>query len=122
MHVEMPAVPREALRAHGETQEADSAEVRDHVAITRARQLERTGRLNSALSGAVLERSCRLDADGLRLLDAACERLGLSARAYHRVLRLARTIADLDGATDIAPVHVGEAVGYRVLDRRSAEY
>jgi len=52
------------------------------------------------------------------LLDSAMDKLGLSARAYHRILRVARTIADLAGEHELSPTHIGEAVGYRVLDRR----
>ncbi|MBO8086487.1 MAG: ATP-dependent protease, partial [Marichromatium sp.] len=54
---------------------------------------------------------------GVRMMEQAMARLGLSARAYHRVLKVARTIADLEGATRIAPAHLGEAIGYRRLDR-----
>jgi len=57
-------------------------------------------------------------ADDQALLERAVDRLGLSARAYHRVLKVARTLADLDGAGDIATAHLAEALGYRCLDRR----
>jgi magnesium chelatase family protein len=117
MHVEMPAVPREALRGDAPADGPDSAAVRAQVQAARARQLDRCGCLNSMLRGRALDQSCRLGRQAAALLDAACERLGLSARAYHRVLRLARTIADLEAARTMAPEHVGEAVGYRVLDR-----
>jgi len=120
MHVEMPAVPREVLRGAASVEEADSAGVRERVAAAHTRQHERAGCLNSLLHGGALAQSCHLDAASSRLLDAACERLGLSARGYHRVLRLARTIADFDGADAITPEHIGEAVGYRILDRTSA--
>jgi magnesium chelatase family protein len=74
---------------------------------------------NASLSPRDLERVAPLCADGARLLAGAVERLGLSARAYGKVLRVARTIADLEGTPDIRPAHVAEAVGLRVLDRGS---
>jgi magnesium chelatase family protein len=110
-------VPLDALRGAASAEEASSASVRERVTAARARQQARAGCLNSLLRGDALARSCSLGADAASLLDAASDRLGLSARAYHRILRLARTIADLDEADFIAPEHVGEAVGYRVLDR-----
>jgi magnesium chelatase family protein len=70
-------------------------------------------RLNSEMTPAEIRRYCRLDEAGERLLRTAVERLGLSARGYHRVLKLARTIADLAGAERIAAVHVAEALQYR---------
>jgi magnesium chelatase family protein len=65
-----------------------------------------------------LRRFCRPTAEVARLLQRAVDGLGLSARAYHRILKVARTIADLDGAREISPGHVGEAIQYRGLDRR----
>jgi magnesium chelatase family protein len=61
---------------------------------------------------------CKLDATGRSLIERAIERLGLSARAYARILKTARTIADLAGVEAITPVHVAEAIGYRTLDRK----
>jgi magnesium chelatase family protein len=65
----------------------------------------------------LIRRDCRLDPEGERLLEQAMTRQGLSARAYDRILKVSRTIADLEGDADIRPAHVGEAVGYRSLDR-----
>jgi magnesium chelatase family protein len=65
-----------------------------------------------------LRRHCRVAGPVESLLRNAVDRLGLSARAYHRVLKIARTIADLDGAVELSTVHVSEAVQYRSLDRR----
>jgi magnesium chelatase family protein len=72
---------------------------------------------NAHMTPRELRQFCSLDRRGAALLKAAVARLGFSARAYHRVLKIARTIADLDGADDIASVHVAEAVQYRSMDR-----
>ncbi len=71
-------------------------------------------RCNADLSGATLDDLAAPDADGRALLTRVADRFGLSARGYHRVLRVARTIADLDGSTDVRKPHVAEAVSYRV--------
>jgi magnesium chelatase family protein len=75
---------------------------------------------NAHMSARDIRRFCRLTEPVELLLRQAVARLGLSARAYHRVLKIARTIADLDGAADIGVAHVGEAIQYRTLDRRRA--
>jgi magnesium chelatase family protein len=115
LHIEVPSVPRDVLRA--ETQNEDSVTVRSRVEAARERQQARAGKSNAALKNREVERFCRLsEADG-RLLEQAIERLGLSARAYHRILKVARTIADLAGAEEIQTAHLAEAIGYRRLDR-----
>lgn len=121
VHVEVPAVPYADFReARGHS---SSSELRQRVLAARAVQRERYGELgprcNAELSGALLERFCGLDRDGHALMEAAVGRLGLSARACARVLRLARTIADLAGAEAIGSGHLAEAVALRVLDRES---
>ncbi|HET9598228.1 MAG TPA: ATP-binding protein, partial [Anaeromyxobacteraceae bacterium] len=97
--------------------------VRDRVVAARRRQAERRGRggarVNARLKGAALRRACAVDEEGRRLLSAAVERLGLSARAHDRILRVARTIADLEGSEAIRTAHLAEAVQYRALDRRA---
>lgn len=102
-----------------------SAEMRARVLAARAVQEERFAglaiRCNAELSGGPLERHCALDAAGHGLMEAVMHRLGLSARAYTRVLRLARTIADLAGVESIRQEHLAEAVALRVLDRGVAE-
>ena len=75
---------------------------------------------NAELNNQQIESSCRLDEPGRQLLEQAIDRLGLSARAYHRVLKVARTIADLAAEEFIRPAHVAEAVQYRCLDRGAA--
>jgi magnesium chelatase family protein len=111
LKLEMPRVVQAELRssAPGES----SATVRARVIAARARQLQRAGKPNAWLGNRELERDCALDASLHALLDRAVERLGLSARAYHRVLRVARTIADLAGETRIDALHLSEAIQYR---------
>ncbi|HEX6940714.1 MAG TPA: YifB family Mg chelatase-like AAA ATPase [Longimicrobiales bacterium] len=120
VHVEVPAVRPEELqsRRSGESSER----IRARVIAARERQLARfRGRpgvfANAHMGPREVRRYCRVDEAGEALLRAAISRLGLSARAYHRVLKLARTIADLEGEDEIAAAHVAEAVQYRSLDR-----
>ncbi|MBL36838.1 MAG: ATP-dependent protease [Xanthomonadales bacterium] len=112
LHVE---VPRQKFGQYpaGEA----SKEVRARVASARSLQLERSA-LNARLDVAGVREHCRLDAAGEKLLETACERLNLSARAHQRIIKVARTIADLDGAGKITNAHLGEAIGYRQLDRQ----
>jgi len=117
IHLHVPRVEYEKLADHrtGEP----SAAVRARVEAARAVQRRRFGdprRLNSDMTPAEIRQYCQLDEAGERMLRAAIERLGLSARAYHRVLKLARTIADLAGSERIATVHVAEALQYRPQD------
>ena len=111
MHVEVPSVPRDELLAQPRGE--PSAAVRARVAAARAIAIARQGSPNAALAGAALEAHCALDDAGRALLGAAIEKLDLSARALPRLLRLARTVADLAGAAALAPAHVAEAIGYR---------
>jgi len=121
LHVEVPPVPREELLGDSPGGES-SAAVRARVVQAWERQLQRQGRANAALAGAALERHCALHRDDRQLLLQAVERLGLSARAVQRVRRVARTVADLDGAAAIASGHLAEALGYRRLDRAYAAW
>ena len=117
LHVEVPRLPPGKLGAAETAEREGSAEVRSRVAAARERAVARTGKPNGALTTAEVNRHCPLDAAGRSLMEQAMQRLGLSARAYHRVLKVARTIADLAGAESITAAHLGEAVGYRRLDR-----
>jgi magnesium chelatase family protein len=72
---------------------------------------------NAQMPSKLIRRHCSLDAESEKLLESAMTRLGLSARAYDRILKVSRTAADLDSSDQIRPVHVAEAVGYRSLDR-----
>ena len=111
LQIEVPSLPPDVLQkaADGET----SAVVRERVVQARARQLSRQGKANSRLSIKEVDQFCQPDEGGAALLKQALTRLNLSARAYHRVLRVARSIADLAGCAAIAPQHIAEAVQYR---------
>jgi magnesium chelatase family protein len=97
-----------------------SAVVARRVVDARARQVARQGLANARLEGAAVLDSARTDEDALALLARAMRQLALSARAYHRVLRVARTVADLAGEEAVRREHVAEAITYRQLDRRAA--
>jgi len=117
LHVHVPRVPIAQL-GHDAPAAESSAIVRERVLAARARQEARSPSvLNARLRARELRRHCRLDDKSQRLLDVACERLGLSARAFTRILRVARTIADLAGEAHIHSGHVAEAIQYRSLDR-----
>jgi magnesium chelatase family protein len=120
LHVDVPAVPPAVLGSAGSGE--SSAAVRERVARVRARSAARgtAARVNARLRGALFRRHCTPDAAGRGLLLACMQRLGLSARAHDKVLRVARTIADLAGAEAIGADHVAEAVQYRGLDRAIA--
>jgi magnesium chelatase family protein len=104
---------------HPETD--SSAKIRARVNEARERQLKRfKGEKifsNSAMTPRMIRRHCRIDTVSEQMLEQAMTRLGLSARAYDRILKVSRTIADLEGAEKICSPHVSEAVGYRSLDR-----
>ena len=118
MHVEVPAVPRAELLSASAPPAESSQAVRARVEAARQRQLARSGVPNHLLGVKHIEKVCALDAESRALLELAGTRLGFSARAYHRIMKVARTIADLEGQERIASVHVGEAIQYRCLDRR----
>ena len=115
IQLEVPAVPQKDLlrQAAGEA----SGAVRERVATAHQVQVQRQGKSNSSLGTREIDRWCRPQVAAEGLLRQAISRLNLSARAYHRVLKLARTIADLAGSEAIAVGHVAEALQYRKLDR-----
>ena len=115
LHIEVPAVPEQeiASRQSGEP----SALVRERVSTARDIQLQRQGKPNALLSVKEIGSHCIAEPRGEQLARQAITRLGLSARAYHRILKVARTIADLAGAATISATHVAEAVQYRRLER-----
>ncbi|MEE9402449.1 MAG: YifB family Mg chelatase-like AAA ATPase [Desulfobacteria bacterium] len=119
IHVEVPAVPYKDLVSQDDA--ATSADVKEHMNRARAIQSDRLKRTkihcNAQMNNRQIKRYCLVDQDSQRLLEAAIDKLGLSARAYNRILRIGRTIADLEGAEKIAAHHISEAIQYRSLDR-----
>jgi magnesium chelatase family protein len=120
LHIEVPRLSTEELMARGVGE--SSAVVRQRVCAARERQIQRLGSdgftCNAQLSAKGLRAHCQMDASASDLLRNAINQLSLSARAYDRILKVARTIADLDGADEIRLHHVAEAVNYRTLDRK----
>jgi magnesium chelatase family protein len=117
VHVEVPAVGFDVLA--GRERGTGSASMRRQVDAARAAQRSRQGApTNAELPGAALDRHAALDVRGRALLEQAMGELGLSARAYDKVRRVARTCADLEGARSVGVPHVAEAIQYRILDRR----
>ena len=114
IHVEVPAVPYQELRGNAASE--TSAEIRARVNRARAVQQAR-GYVNSRMPVRQIRKQCALDDSGERTLEMAVRRMGLSARAHDRILKVARTIADLAGSETVAAKHVAEAVQYRSLDR-----
>lgn len=123
LQVAVQPVQYEALAARGKTEEESSADICARVLAARQIQYQRQGEgvCNANISPAELGTLCPLEADASRMFAAAFQRLGLTARAHDRVLRVARTIADLDGASSIEAAHLAEALQYRTLDREAAE-
>ena len=114
IHVEVPAVPYKELR--GEAPAESSAEIRARVERTRAIG-EARGCSNARMPSRLIRKQCALDDSGERTLEMAVRRMGLSARAHDRILKVARTVADLGGSAAVSAKHVAEAVQYRSLDR-----
>ena len=117
IQIEVPAVGEDELMHPGSGE--SSAAVRARVAAAHRMQIERQGKPNGDLAPAEVDYACALENEARALLKTAISRLGLSARAYHRILKLARTIADLARAATINTSHVAEAIQYRRLDRAS---
>jgi magnesium chelatase family protein len=115
IQIEVPAPPEEDLmrQAQGESSET----IRQRVETAYQRQLERQGKANAHLEVKDIDKYCIPDKVGENLLKQAISRLNLSARAYHRILKVARTIADLAASPGISSVHIAEAVQYRKMDR-----
>lgn len=118
MHIEVPRIAHELLRGEEITPAETSATIRERVEAARRIAMDRAGVPNALLAPQQIKHICRLDDAGHQLLERAMLRLGLSHRAYHRILKLARTIADLAGCPHIDSAHLGEAISYRRLDRQ----
>jgi len=119
IHIEVPAVPFRELS--GNAPGTSSNDMRQQVAVARRIQFDRFRRVPTRYNADMTHRQtrqfCRLEAEGYNLLKASMAELGLSARAHDKILRTARTIADLDSSETIQPMHLNEAVNYRMLDR-----
>jgi magnesium chelatase family protein len=120
IHIEVPAVKYKELRGNGDIE--PSGTVRERVLRARSIQLERYRTekklyANAQMPSKLIRKHCAISADGEKLLETAIQRLGLSARAHDRILKVARTIADLEAAPGIEPKHLSEAIQYRTLDR-----
>lgn len=120
IQLEVAAVPFKELSTG--PRGTDSATMRQHVETARARQAARFAgapkQTNGQMSSRQVRQVCQLDAASRDMLESSVNELGLSARAHDKILRVARTIADLDDSESIRQEHVGEAVNYRTLDRR----
>ncbi len=115
IQIEVPAVPQDDLFGKGASE--SSATLQSRVDAARQCQLTRQSKSNALLSVGEIEVLCAPDAQGEALLRQAITRLNLSARAYHRILKVARTIADLEGIANITTTHIAEAVQYRRMDK-----
>lgn len=116
MHIEVPNIPREILRKNSSTPSESSQSVQRRVIKAYKLQQKRAKKTNSKLSGRELEQYCHLETEHIALLERAIDKLGLSARAMHRILRITRTIADLAGRDKIELEHLTEAIGYRRME------
>ena len=120
IHLEVPPVPYKDLSSgqDGASSEDMSRRVMKSREIQRLRLQRKGGYNNARMNGRDIKKYCRIDTEGTNLLERAMERFGLSARAHARILKIARTIADLEESPDIRPAHLAEAIQYRTLDRR----
>lgn len=118
MHMEVPRVPHQVLRGDPKDKQETSADIRARVLVARNIAYKRQGKANAAINTKEVKLHCQLSDEGHDILEQSMDQFGLSHRAYHRILKLARTIADLtgDGAIEIA--NLQEAISYRKLDRK----
>jgi magnesium chelatase family protein len=120
IHIEVPAVKYRDLADRCDSE--SSAEVARRVGRSREIQLERYSgtkiHCNAQMTPRFIKKYCELDPAGSRMLELVTDRLGFSARTYNRILKVARTIADLEGSESILEQHIAEAIQYRSLDRK----
>jgi magnesium chelatase family protein len=117
MHLEVPRISHEVLRKGSPDGEESSAQIRARVVAARNLAVARSGKANSALTAKEVKQLCVMSEQSHQILEQAMDKFGLSHRAYHRILKLARTIADLARSENIETAHLSEAIGYRKLDR-----
>jgi magnesium chelatase family protein len=118
IQIELPRLEHDELINHRQKRGESSKQVRKRVIKARARQLDRQHCLNANMANLQIEQYCKLDQAGERLLLASIDKLKLTARSYHKILRLARTIADMAEDLDLRDTHLAEAIAYRQADRR----
>ena len=116
LSIEVPLLPQGALQSQNDRGES-SAQIKIKILKVRDIQLARRGKINAHLTSKEIEQDCRLNADDSLFLEKALNKLGLSVRAYHRILKVSRTIADLNEEAQITRQHLAEALGYRAMDR-----
>ena len=120
IHIEVSGLAFKDIQPGHQKGQDSSAHLKEQVMRVKAIQKQRYGNdtQNAHLSASEIETYCQVDAEGAALLQTAFDHFGLSARAYHKILKVARTIADLAGEVDISPMHLAEAINYRSLDRK----
>jgi len=118
IHIDVPRVPKEQLRQSAAQNNAEtSQQIQQRVSETRQLQMQRQHKPNAFMSNKEIEQYCQLDKQCENLIDKAFDQLGFSARGYHRTLKLARTIADIEAVQSIEAKHLSEAISYRHYDR-----
>lgn len=117
LSIEVPLLPQGALQNKTEHRGETTEQVRKRVLLARDLQFARRGKINSQLTTREIEQDCQLSSQDAAFLESALLKLGLSVRAYHRILKVSRTIADLANEPTIQQPHLAEALGYRAMDR-----
>jgi magnesium chelatase family protein len=116
MHIEVPPVPLKQIQSTT-TKEETSEVIRKRVVTAHQHQLDRSQCVNALLTTREIKKVCQLDKSSAQLLEQAVNQLGLSARSHNRILKVARTIADLNNEEMISSQHISEAIGFRRLGR-----
>jgi magnesium chelatase family protein len=118
MHIEVPRISKLAhLSKNNDMSVENSGQVRSRVECIRKKQMQRAKKCNAQMSVGEIDQYCSLGIEESHFLSQSIEKLNLSSRAYHRILKVARTIADMQDEADIELPHIAEAIGFRRLDR-----